>query len=377
MRLIRIKSIAIINAHLNDYPTPIVGYLSSFGSLSGVSLVLQIITGILLASHYNANISLAFLSLEHIIRDVNDGWLFRYMHSNGASIFFFCLYLHIYNNFYSEAEDLVWLSGVALYLLAIVTAFVGYTLPWGQISYWGATVITNIFTSIPVVGQKISLWLWGGFSIANPTLNRFFSLHYCIPFIMVAVIIWHLSLLHIDDSTVEDDEYIGFLYYYLIKDLFIFFCFITVYTWLVFFHPNLLSHPDNYLVASFSNTPSHLVPEWYFWPFYAVLRSVPNKLGGLIIIIFIFVDIFLIENINADDESDLQHDNIFDLTSTLDTNQTIYNVENEEDIGTFIVLFYLGGIDTEEPYPDLASLLTLFHFFELFDFDLDVDEFVE
>jgi ubiquinol-cytochrome c reductase cytochrome b subunit len=370
MRSIKIQGLSVLFNHIFEYPTPIVGYISSFGSLAGVCLVIQIITGLFLAIHYSSHISIAFISVEHIIRDVNDGWLFRYYHSNGASIFFFCMYAHIYVNISSEAEDIVWLSGVLLYVLAIATAFIGYTLPWGQISYWGATVITNLFAAIPVIGTAIAQWLWGGFSIENPTLNRFFALHFFLPFVIVAVVILHLSLLHVDESTTDDDEQINFFYFYFIKDLCAFTILMLVFGILVFFHPNLLSHPDNYIPANITVTPRHLVPEWYFLPFYAILRAVPDKFGGLVLMGFFFVDFFLLDLISSDNNTCMLANNL-----SVEVNEQADGViENEFDIGTVILLFYLGGADIEEPYTDIISVLMLLHFYEFTEIEEELYE---
>jgi ubiquinol-cytochrome c reductase cytochrome b/c1 subunit len=375
MRFIRIKAISILNAHLIDYPTPATGYISTFGSLSGLCLVIQIITGVLLTAHYTPHVLYAFISVEHIMRDVNDGWLFRYYHSNGASLFFLCVYLHIYNNLSSEADDLLWLSGLALYLALIATAFMGYILPWGQMSFWGATVITNLFAAIPYIGTDIAQWLWGGFSVDNPTLNRFFSFHYVLPFIIAALAILHLTLLHIDESSSEDDEYVEFYYYYFIKDLFGFFLLIVVFAVLVFFDPNHLAHPDNYTVASISVTPAHLVPEWYFLPFYAVLRSTPDKFGGLIIMFLTILDMFFLDLI-MDDESekdDLDHSEGWDE----DDEDMDSDIEEDDTAGILLILFVLGGKDIDEPYTDIASILAILQFLDFFDLDFKEEEDTE
>jgi len=371
MRFLRIKAVSILNNHLIDYPTPVVGYISSFGSLSGICLVIQIITGVLLTAHYTPHIDYAFISVEHIMRDVNDGWLLRYYHSNGASIFFFCLYIHIYNNLSSEADDLLWLSGFILYLLVIATAFIGYILPWGQISYWGATVITNLFAAIPFIGQAIASWLWGGFSVSNPTLNRFFSFHYGLPFLILGVVILHLSLLHLDESSSEDNDYLEFYYYYFIKDLFVICLLILVFSVLVFFHPNWLSHPDNYIPASITVTPSHLVPEWYFLPFYAVLRSTPDKFGGLIIIFLALADLFLFDLVFGDEDTLVLNTDFAAYYNDVDVES---DIEEDIEAGNILVLFFLGGQDIDEPYIDLASALTIVQLLDFVDFSLDVDE---
>jgi quinol-cytochrome oxidoreductase complex cytochrome b subunit len=366
------KGLSLLNSHLIDYPTPVVGYISSFGSLSGLCIIIQIITGILLTAHYTPHVIFAFASVEHIMRNVNDGWLFRYYHSNGASIFFCCIYLHIYNNISSEADDILWISGLTLYLLIMATAFMGYILPWGQMSFWGATVITNIFAAIPYVGQDIATWIWGGFSVDNPTLNRFFSFHYLIPFLIVAVIILHLSLLHLDESSSEDDEYVEFYYYYFIKDLFAFFILIIFFSVLVFFKPNFISHPDNYIMASISVTPSHLVPEWYFLPFYAVLRATPDKFGGLILMFFVLIDLFLLDIILDDQHNYFNFEDISNLDN-LNFDMEV-DIEEDDDFGTLLILFFLGGSDIDEPYTDLASILTLLQFLDYLDLNIEENE---
>jgi len=363
------KSLSMLNSHLIDYPTPIVGYLSSFGSLSGLCLVIQIITGVLLAAHYTPHVTIAFASIEHIMRDVNDGWLFRYYHSNGASMFFLCLYLHINHNFSSEADDLLWLSGLVIYILVMATAFMGYIIPWGQMSFWGATVITNLFAAIPVIGIEIAQWLWGGFSVDNPTLNRFFSFHYLVPFLIVAAVLLHLSLLHLDESTNEDDEYVEFYYYYFIKDLFAFFLLMILFSYLVFFNPNHLNHPDNYIMASASVTPAHLVPEWYFLPFYAVLRATPDKFGGLILMFLMIIDLFLVDIIWDDKQDSFSLADKEELTGTSEYFEA--DIEEDEDLGVLIILFFLGGKDIDEPYTDLAGILTLLQFSDYFEIELE------
>jgi len=285
--------LAIINNHIINYPTPFnLSYMWSFGSLAGFSLVIQIITGIFLAMHYTPHVDYAFSSVEHIMRDVNNGWLMRYMHANGASIFFIVVYCHIFRGlFYSSYQsprNHLWGSGVIIFFLMMATAFMGYVLPWGQMSFWGATVITNLFSAIPLIGNSIVLWLWGGFSVDNATLNRFFSLHYLLPFLIAGLSLVHLTLLHqygssnplgIDDSAIIK---ISFFPYFYLKDLFAFLIFLMVLVYLVFLDPNLLGHPDNYTPANPMVTPPHIVPEWYFLPYYAILRSIPNKLGGVI-----------------------------------------------------------------------------------------------
>src|SRR5579872_4318044 len=271
------------------YPTPRnLNYLWTFGAILSFMLGAQIVTGIILAMHYTPEATLAFDSVEHIMRDVNYGWLLRYLHSNGASMFFFAVYVHIFRGLYygsyKKPRELLWMLGVVLLLLMIITAFLGYTLPWGQMSYWAATVITNLFSAIPVVGKPIVMWLWGGFSVDNPTLNRFYSLHYLLPFVIVGVVALHVAALHVAGSNnplgidvKSPQDTIPFHPYYTIKDS----VGLIVFALLVFFAPNYLGHSDNYIPANPLATPSEIVPEWYFLPFYAILRSVPDKLGGV------------------------------------------------------------------------------------------------
>jgi len=284
--------VGILNNHIVDYPTPgNLSYFWSFGSLAGLCLIMQIITGILLAMHYTPHVDLAFASTEHIMRDVNNGWLLRYGHANGASMFFIIVYVHIarglYYGSYMKPRHHLWGSGVLIFFLMMATGFMGYVLPWGQMSFWGVTVITNLFSAIPVVGPAIVEWLWGGFSVDNPTLNRFFSLHYLLPFIIAAVAGLHLVLLHQHGSNnplgIDSSSYkISFYPYFYVKDLFSFLCFILFFSVFVYYYPNVLGHPDNYIQADPLKTPPHVVPEWYYLPFYAILRSIPDKLGGVV-----------------------------------------------------------------------------------------------
>ncbi len=291
MRIQKQFIFSVLNNHLVDYPTPKnISYLWGFGSLSGFMLVVQIITGIFLAMHYCPNVIVAFFSVEHIIRDVFSGWFLRYLHSNGASFFFILVFCHMFRGLYfgsyHSPRDLLWCSGVFILILIIATAFIGYVLPWGQMSFWGATVITNLISAIPYVGDSIVLWVWGGFSVDNPTLNRFFSLHYLCPFLIVALSCLHLILLHHKGSSnplglpSSNNSIIFFPYFYL-KDLLGCFVLLFIFTWFVFFYPNVLGHADNYINANSIVTPAHIVPEWYFLPFYAILRSIPHKLAGV------------------------------------------------------------------------------------------------
>lgn len=289
--------ISIIHDHLFSYPTPRnINYNWSFGSLCGLFFVIQLVTGLFLSMHYIPDISYAFNSVEHIMRDVNFGWFMRYAHANGASIFFFVIYFHIFRNIYfgsyTQPRVKLWISGIIIFFLVMAIAFLGYVLPWGQMSLWGATVITNLFSAIPLYGNNIVEWLWGGFSVDHATLNRFYTFHFVLPFLLAAVILLHLILLHesgsSDTFSLESNKYhkhpsiIPFYPYFYVKDFFIFFFTLTFYFFLIFFFPNLLGHVENYIPADPMVTPPHIVPEWYFLPFYAILRSIPNKLGGVL-----------------------------------------------------------------------------------------------
>lgn len=301
--------LSIVNNHIVDYPTPInISYIWGFGSLSGIILGVQIVTGIFLAIHYTPQVDLAFLSVEHIIRDVNNGWFLRYLHANGASFFFIVVYIHmfrgLYYGSYAYPRGVLWCSGVVIFILIMATAFIGYVLPWGQMSFWGATVITNLVSAVPGVGEPIVQWLWGGFSVDNPTLNRFFSLHYLLPFVIAALAISHLVLLHSEGSNNPlgvsgKGNVISFYPYFYIKDLFGFILMFIVFSFFVFFYPNTLGHPDNYIAANPIVTPAHIVPEWYFLPFYAILRSIPHKLGGVIAILGAIVLLIFLPILNT------------------------------------------------------------------------------
>lgn len=294
--------LSVVNDHLVDYPTPSnLNYMWSFGSLAGICLLIQILSGIFLAMHYTPHVDLAFASVEHIMRDVEGGWFLRYLHANGASMFFIVVYLHIlrglYYGSYASPRELVWIVGVVILLLMIITAFIGYVLPWGQMSFWGATVITSLASAIPVVGDDITHWLWGGFSVDNATLNRFFSLHYLLPFIIAGASIVHIAALHQYGSNNPLGSYaamdkVPFYPYFYVKDLIGWMVFALFFSAFVFFAPNDLGHPDNYIPANPMSTPAHIVPEWYFLPVYAILRSIPNKLGGVAAIGLVFVCLF-------------------------------------------------------------------------------------
>jgi ubiquinol-cytochrome c reductase cytochrome b subunit len=294
MRILKSHSLLkLVNSYLIDASQPSnISYLWNFGSLLAVCLVIQIITGVTLAMHYSPNVLEAFNSIEHIMRDVNNGWLVRYLHSNTASAFFFLVYLHIgrgmYYGSYRAPRTLVWAIGTVILILMMATAFLGYVLPYGQMSLWGATVITNLISAIPWIGQDIVEFIWGGFSVNNATLNRFFALHFVLPFILAALVLMHLIALH---DTAGSGNPLGvsgtydrvpFAPYYLFKDLITIFVFIFVLSGFVFFMPNVLGDSENYIMANPMQTPPAIVPEWYLLPFYAILRSIPNKLLGVI-----------------------------------------------------------------------------------------------
>ena len=290
----RVPIFSVLREALVDHPTPRnLNYWWNFGSLAGITLVIMIVSGLILSMHYVAHVDLAFDSVEHIMRDVNYGWLIRYIHSVGASMFFLIVYIHIarglYYGSYKSPREVLWWLGIIIFLLMFATAFLGYTLPWGQMSFWGATVITNLFSAIPLVGDNIVTWLLGGFSIDNPTLNRFYSFHYLLPFIIVGVVFLHIIALHkvgsnnpIGIDLTLKKEKIPFHPYYTIKDFFGFGVFFIIFGIFVFFLPNSLGHPNNYIPADPLVTPEHIVPEWYFLPFYAILRAIPFKLLGVL-----------------------------------------------------------------------------------------------
>jgi ubiquinol-cytochrome c reductase cytochrome b subunit len=290
----RLPVFSMMQKEYGVFPTPRnFNYLWSFGAIAMVMLITMILTGVFLAMSYTPSTLLAFDSVERIMRDVNYGWLLRYMHANGASFFFIAVYIHmfrgLYYGSYKKPRELLWMFGVVIFLLMMATAFMGYTLPWGQMSFWGATVITNLFSALPVVGKYLVTWLWGGFSVDNPTLNRFFALHYLLPFVLFAVVFLHVWALHISGSNnplgiepKSEKDTLPFHPYYTMKDGFGVVVFLVIYALFVFYAPNFLGHPDNYVKGDPLVTPPHIVPEWYFLPFYAILRSIPDKLFGVL-----------------------------------------------------------------------------------------------
>ena len=302
----RLPVFTLLRRELHQYPTPRnLNYLWNFGSLAGIALVIMIASGIVLAMHYTPTADGAFRSVERIMRDVNYGWLIRYIHTTGASMLFAVVYLHIFRGLYygsyKAPRELLWWLGVIILLLMMATAFFGYTLPWGQMSFWGATVITNLFSAIPVVGDSIVTWLWGGFTVGDPTVNRFFALHYLLPFVIVAVVGLHLVALHrfgSNNPTGVDTKHPGdtlpFHPYYTVKDLLGLVIFLLVYSWFTFYEPGALLNSDNYIPANPGVTPANIVPEWYLLPYYAILRSIPNKLLGIVAMLCSILVLFLL-----------------------------------------------------------------------------------
>ena len=290
----RLPVMGLVHSSFVAYPTPRnLNYWWTFGAILSFMLVAQIVTGVVLAMHYVSTGSLAFSSVESIMRDVNYGWLLRYLHSNGASLFFLAVYVHMFRGMYygsyKEPREVLWILGVVIFLLMMATAFMGYVLPWGQMSFWAATVITNLFSAIPLVGESVTEWLWGGFSVDSATLNRFYSLHYLLPFMIAGVVVLHIWALHVVGqnnplgiNVKSKQDTVPFSPHATIKDMFGLSVFLVLLAWLVFFLPNYLGHPDNYIPADPLKTPAHIVPEWYFLPFYAILRAVPDKLLGVI-----------------------------------------------------------------------------------------------
>ncbi|MEZ5815155.1 MAG: cytochrome b/b6 [Alphaproteobacteria bacterium] len=287
----RLPVFTMMQKEYGVFPTPRnFNYLWNFGAIAMVMLVVMIVTGIVLAMHYTANTHLSFDSVERIMRDVNGGWLLRYIHANGASFFFIAVYIHIFRGMYygsfKKPRELLWMMGVVIFLLMMATAFIGYVLPWGQMSFWGATVITNLFSAIPLVGDSIVTLLWGGFSVDNPTLTRFFALHYLLPFVIFAVVFLHVWALHVTGSNnplglepKTEKDTLPFHPYYTMKDSFGVVVFLIIYALFIFFMPNALGHPDNYIPANPLVTPAHIVPEWYYLPFYAMLRAITFDIG--------------------------------------------------------------------------------------------------
>jgi len=345
---------------LFSYPAPVnLTYFWNFGVFALICLVIQIITGLALAMHYAPNIDLAFASVEHIMRDFNYGWLIRYIHSNGASMFFIVVYIHMFRGIYYGSfvapRQMVWVIGVAILLCMIITAFLGYVLPWGQMSFWGATVITNLFSAIPVFGQDIVTWLWGGFGVDNATLNRFYSLHFFLPFVISGLTGLHLVLLHQTGSNnplgivMAGDGGSSFSPYYTVKDLYGIFLFLIFYVVFLYFAPNLLGHPDNYVGANAMVTPPHIVPEWYFLPFYAILRSIPDKLAGVCALALALVLLFILPVLHQPEIRSMRFRPF---------SRYLFWIF----IFSLIVLSWLGGQPVEQPFVFLSQVITTWFF---------------
>ena len=357
----RLPVFTFMHHEMHEYPTPKnLNYWWNFGSLAGIVLVILIVTGIVLAMHYTPHVDYAFQSVERIMRDVNYGWLIRYVHANGASFFFIVVYIHIFRGLYygsyKAPRELLWILGVVILLLMMATAFMGYVLPWGQMSFWGATVITNLFSVIPIVGDWVVTLLWGGFSVDNPTLNRFFSLHFLLPFVIVGVVVLHIVALHrfgsnnplgIDVRGKQDS--IPFHPYYTIKDMFGLGVFLTILAAVVFFLPNAMGHADNYIPANPLVTPAHIVPEWYFLPFYAILRAIPDKLMG---VLAMFASIGVLFILPWLDRSPVRSG----------TFRPLFKIFFWLLLADCVMLGYLGGKPPEGIYVILSRLGTLYYF---------------
>ena len=351
-----------LGAHLSDYPTPKnLNYWWTFGGILTFCLITQIVTGVVLAMHYIAHADLAFESVEHIMRDVNYGWLIRYVHANGASMFFLAVYIHIFRSLYygsyKSPREVIWIIGMIIYLLMMMTAFMGYVLPWGQMSFWGATVITSLFSAIPLIGEGITNWLWGGYAVANPTLTRFFSLHYLLPFLILGLVILHIWALHIPgnnnpigiDVKKPSKDTVPFHPYIVIKDLFALLMFLIVFAFFVFYSPNILGHSDNYIEANPLVTPAHIVPEWYLLPFYAILRSVPDKLLG---VVAMFASIFILIILPWLDTSKIRSA-VF---------RPLYRQFYWILVIDVILLGYMGAMPAEGTYLLIARVATAYYF---------------
>ena len=360
MRLLKTHVLLrLVNSYLVDSPQPAnLSYMWNFGSLLGVCLIIQILTGAFLAMHYTPNVDFAFDSVEHIMRDVNNGWIIRYTHANVASFFFIFVYMHVargmYYGSYKSPRVLLWSIGVIILILMMAIAFLGYVLPYGQMSLWGATVITNLLSAIPVFGQDIVELIWGGFSVSNATLNRFFSLHFLLPFLLAALVVAHLITLHFHGSNNPNgvnsngDRY-AFHPYFIFKDLVTIFAFFLVLSVFVFFFPNALGHSDNYIPADPMVTPPSIVPEWYLLPFYAILRSIPNKLLG---VLAMFGSLLILLILPLTDLSRLRGSKF----------RPFYKIANWVFFSMFILLMWIGAQHPEEPFVQIGQIATAYYF---------------
>ncbi|MCB2058520.1 MAG: cytochrome b N-terminal domain-containing protein [Novosphingobium sp.] len=358
----------VYNAVGGGYEVPRnINYLWNFGFLAGLCLVIQIVTGVVLAMHFGGDTRVAFDSTEHIMRDVNWGWMLRYGHANGAAAFFAVIYMHIFRGFYygsyKAPREMIWLLGVVIFLLMMATAFMGYVLPWGQMSYWAAQVITGLFSAIPLIGDPLKEWLLGGFAPDNATLNRFFSLHFLLPFVILGVVILHVWSLHIPGSSnptgVEvktESDTVPFYPYFVAKDGWTIGVFMIVYGMFVFFMPNALGHPDNYIPANPMQTPAHIVPEWYFWPFYAILRSFTQNFlifdAKLLGVMAMFAAILVWFFLPWLDKSPVRSA----------TYRPLYRKFFWVLVIDVLILGYLGGAPAEQPYVLISQLATMYYF---------------
>nr|YP_010956704.1 cytochrome b [Gymnothorax kolpos]WMY89797.1 cytochrome b [Gymnothorax kolpos] len=347
----------IANDALVDLPTPSnISAMWNFGSLLGLCLITQILTGLFLAMHYTSDISTAFSSVAHICRDVNYGWLIRNLHANGASFFFICLYMHIARGLYygSYLYKETWNIGVVLFLLVMMTAFVGYVLPWGQMSFWGATVITNLLSAVPYVGNTLVQWIWGGFSVDNATLTRFFAFHFLLPFVVLAATLLHLLFLHETGSNNpaglnSDADKVPFHPYFSYKDLLGFIIMLTALTSLALFYPNALGDPDNFTPANPMVTPPHIKPEWYFLFAYAILRSIPNKLGGVLALLFSILILMLVPLLHTSKQRAL---------TFRPASQILFWLL----VADMLVLTWIGGMPVEHPFIIIGQTASVLYF---------------
>ncbi len=358
---VRLPIVRLVYDSFIVFPTPAnLNYWWTFGGILTVCLAIQIVTGVVLAMHYVANADMAFQSVEHIMRNVNYGWLIRYVHANGASMFFLAVYIHmfrgLYYGSYKEPREVLWILGVLIFLLMVATAFLGYVLPWGQMSFWAATVITNLFGAIPYVGEAIRELLWGGFSVDNPTLNRFFSLHYLLPFVIAGVVVLHIWALHVPGNNNPlgidvkgPQDTVPFHPYYTMKDAFGIVVFLILMSYFVFFNPTILGHTDNYIEANPLVTPDHIVPEWYFLPFYAILRAIPDKLMGVIAMFASIAILFIVPWLDTSK-----------VRST--TFRPLYKIFFWVFVADCILLGYLGAMPAEGAYVIWARLATAYYF---------------
>nr|YP_010490368.1 cytochrome b [Calantica studeri]UWM12854.1 cytochrome b [Calantica studeri] len=347
----------IMNSALIDLPSPSnISYLWNFGSLLGLCLILQILTGLFLSMHFASDVSLAFSSVIHIMRDVNSGWLIRTLHANGASFFFLCIYFHISRGIYYGSYKMLhtWMSGIMILFLTMATAFIGYVLPWGQMSFWGATVITNLFSAIPYIGSILVEWIWGGFAIDNATLTRFFALHFLFPFLIVALAMIHLLFLHQTGSNNpmgidSNSDKIPFHPYFTLKDL-LGFCIMTIaMLFITLWNPYMLGDPENFIPANPLVTPEHIKPEWYYLFAYAILRSIPNKLGGVMALV---LSILILAILPLTQKSNFRSMMFYPMSKFLFWSY----------ISTAILLTWIGGMPVEDPYITIGQMLTLIYF---------------